>query len=97
MLAIEDEKIRIAIPLHFKGESVSPGVKKGGVVSHLKNEVAVTCLPKDLPDEVREPKSEAQAGGEVALLRFLPAGQPAQAPLQPEQHQAGLARAGEGG
>ena len=47
---MENEKIRIAIPLHFKGESVAPGVKKGGVVSHLKNEVAVSCLPKDLPE-----------------------------------------------
>jgi len=29
---------------------VSPGVKKGGIVSHLRNEVEVTCLPKDLPE-----------------------------------------------
>jgi large subunit ribosomal protein L25 len=25
-------------------------VKKGGVVSHLRNEVEVLCLPKDLPE-----------------------------------------------
>jgi large subunit ribosomal protein L25 len=49
---MENEKIRIAIPLHFKGESVAPGVKKGGVVSHLRNEVEVSCLPKDLPEFV---------------------------------------------
>ena len=49
---LENEKIRIAIPLHFKGESVAPGVKKGGVVSHLKNEITVSCLPKDLPEFV---------------------------------------------
>jgi large subunit ribosomal protein L25 len=47
---LDDEKIRISIPLHFKGEAGSPGVKKGGVVSHLRNEVEVTCLPKDLPE-----------------------------------------------
>ena len=47
---LEDEKIRISVPLHFKGETVSPGVKQGGVVSHLRNEVEVTCLPKDLPE-----------------------------------------------
>jgi large subunit ribosomal protein L25 len=47
---LDDEKIRITIPLHFKGEAGSPGVKKGGVVSHLRNEVEVTCLPKDLPE-----------------------------------------------
>jgi large subunit ribosomal protein L25 len=47
----ENEKIRIAIPLHFKGEAVSPGVKsQGGIVSHMRNEVEVACLPKDLPE-----------------------------------------------
>jgi large subunit ribosomal protein L25 len=49
---LENEQIRISIPLHFKGDAVSPGVKKGGVVSHLRNEVEVTCLPKDLPEFV---------------------------------------------
>jgi large subunit ribosomal protein L25 len=49
---LEDEKIRITIPLHFKGEAGSPGVKKGGVVSHLRNDVEVLCLPKDLPEFV---------------------------------------------
>ena len=47
---LENEKIRIAIPLHFKGEAGSPGVKAGGLVSHLRNEVEVSCLPKDLPE-----------------------------------------------
>jgi large subunit ribosomal protein L25 len=47
----ETEKIRISIPLHFKGASVSPGVKaQGGMVSHMRTEVEVSCLPKDLPE-----------------------------------------------
>jgi len=47
----ENEKIRISIPLHFKGASVSPGVKQqGGLVSHMRTEVEVACLPKDLPE-----------------------------------------------
>jgi large subunit ribosomal protein L25 len=47
----ENEKIRIRIPLHFKGEAVSPGVKsQGGLVSHMRTEVEVSCLPKDLPE-----------------------------------------------
>ena len=47
---LENETIRIAIPLHFKGDGAAPGVKAGGVVSHLRNEVEVSCLPKDLPE-----------------------------------------------
>ena len=47
----ENEKIRISIPLHFTGAAVSPGVKsQGGIVSHMRNETEVTCLPKDLPE-----------------------------------------------
>src|SRR5665213_3796072 len=49
----ENEKIRISIPLHFTGAAVSPGVKsQGGLVSHMRNEVEVSCLPKDLPEFV---------------------------------------------
>ncbi len=49
----ENEKIRISIPLHFKGEAVAPGVKtQGGIVSHLRTEVEVLCLPKDLPEYI---------------------------------------------
>jgi large subunit ribosomal protein L25 len=47
----ENEKIRISIPLHFTGAAVSPGVKsQGGIVSHMRNDVEVSCLPKDLPE-----------------------------------------------
>ena len=48
---VESEKIRIRVPIHFKGESISPGVKsQGGVVSHMRADVEVSCLPKDLPE-----------------------------------------------
>jgi large subunit ribosomal protein L25 len=47
----ENEKIRISIPLHFTGAAVSPGVKsQGGIVSHMRNDLVVSCLPKDLPE-----------------------------------------------
>ena len=49
---LENEKIRISIPLHFQGAAGSPGVKAGGLVSHLRNEVEVSCLPKDLPEYI---------------------------------------------
>jgi large subunit ribosomal protein L25 len=48
---IESEMIRLHLPIHFKGESVSPGVKtQGGIVSHMRTDVEVSCLPKDLPE-----------------------------------------------
>ena len=48
---IDNERIRIRLPIHFRGESISPGVKtQGGVVSHMRADVEVSCLPKDLPE-----------------------------------------------
>jgi len=48
---LEDEKIRMQIPLHFAGSAEAKGVKEqGGVISHVRNDVEVTCLPKDLPE-----------------------------------------------
>jgi large subunit ribosomal protein L25 len=47
----DNQKIRISIPLHFTGAAASPGVKsQGGMVSHMRTEVEVSCLPKDLPE-----------------------------------------------
>lgn len=48
---LEDEKIRMNVPLHFLNEEAAVGVKQhGGVVSKLMTEVEVTCLPADLPE-----------------------------------------------
>jgi large subunit ribosomal protein L25 len=48
---IENEVIRIHLPIHFKGEAVAPGVKtQGGIVSHRIQDVEVVCLPQDLPE-----------------------------------------------
>jgi large subunit ribosomal protein L25 len=48
---IENEKLKIHLPIHFKGETTAPGVKtQGGIVSHLIQDIEVSCLPKDLPE-----------------------------------------------
>jgi large subunit ribosomal protein L25 len=48
---VESEQIRLKLPIHFKGQNISPGVKvQGGVVSHLRADVEVVTLPKDLPE-----------------------------------------------
>jgi large subunit ribosomal protein L25 len=50
---LENEKIRLYVPIHFRGEAASPGVKtQGGVVSHHMADLEVVCLPKDLPEYI---------------------------------------------
>ena len=47
---LEDEEIRVSVPFHFLGEDKAPGVKAGGVVSRVMNELEIACLPKHLPE-----------------------------------------------
>jgi len=43
-------KLHTKVPLHFIGQENSPAVKlEGAIVSHIINELEVSCLPKDLP------------------------------------------------
>src|SRR5512138_506342 len=56
---LDDEPIRMRIPLRFVGGGSAPGVKtQGGVISHLLNDVEVSCLPKDLPEQIEVDLSE---------------------------------------
>lgn len=47
---LEDEEIRVTVPFRFIGEDVAPGVKQGGLVSHVMTELEISCLPKHLPE-----------------------------------------------
>lgn len=47
---VDDEEIRMNVPLHIVGEDKAPGVKAGGSIYKLITEVEVTCLPKFLPE-----------------------------------------------
>jgi large subunit ribosomal protein L25 len=72
----ENEKIRISIPLHFTGAAVSPGVKsQGGIVSHMRNEAEVSCLPKDLPEFIEVDISGLSLNESIHLSQLkIPAG-----------------------
>jgi large subunit ribosomal protein L25 len=49
---LEDEEIRVSVPLRFLGEESAPGVKQGGVVSRIMTELEVSCLPRYLPEYI---------------------------------------------
>jgi large subunit ribosomal protein L25 len=58
---VEDEEIKMTVPLHFIGEDIAPGVKQGGgAVSHLMNDVDIVCLPKHLPEFIDVDVSELE-------------------------------------
>ena len=48
-----DEVIRVKVPVIFLNEESAAGVKlEGGTVTPLMNEIEVSCLPKDLPENL---------------------------------------------
>lgn len=58
---VEDEKIRMNVPLHFVGDQAAPGVKLGGgSVSKVMTDVEVSCLPRDLPEYLEVDISQMQ-------------------------------------
>ena len=61
---VEDEVIRMNVPIHLVGADVAPGVKEGGgAVSQMRNDVEVVCLPKDLPEYLDIDISELELDG----------------------------------
>ncbi len=62
----KDKKIHMKVPLHFVNAEISPGVKtQGGVVSHVLNELNVTCFPDDLPEFIEVDLSELSVGNSL--------------------------------
>ncbi len=62
----KDRKIHVKVPLHFINAEQSQAVKEqGGVVSHVLNELNITCLPDDLPEFIEIDLSMATVGYSV--------------------------------
>jgi large subunit ribosomal protein L25 len=48
---VEDQKIRMNVPIRYLGEDLAPGVREGGgTVTKMVTDVEVTCLPRNLPE-----------------------------------------------
>jgi len=68
---LADQILRRAVPLHFKGADVAPGVKiGGGIIEHHLNQVDVECLPKDLPEYLEIDLSGMQLNDVIHLSQI---------------------------
>jgi large subunit ribosomal protein L25 len=64
----KDRKIHMKVPLHFVNAELSAGVKEqGGMVSHVLNELNITCFPDDLPEFIEVDLSQMTIGRSVHL------------------------------
>jgi large subunit ribosomal protein L25 len=72
----ESRKIHMKVPLHFVHGEISPAVKlSGAIVSHVTNELDISCLPKDLPGFIEVDLSALDVGKSIHVSDLkLPAG-----------------------
>jgi large subunit ribosomal protein L25 len=64
----EDQKIQLRVPLHFTNQEISPAVKtSAAIVSHIVNDLEISCLPADLPSFIEVDLSNLEVGKAVHL------------------------------
>ncbi len=89
-----DEEITTNVPLHFINEDNCHGVKmEGGQLTHLFNDVEITCLPNDLPEYIDVDVAALELGSTIHLTELvLPEGVEITALTGPdaEEHDQGV-------
>jgi len=68
-------ELTVSVPLHFINEEACVGVKAGGIIAHIENEISVACRPRDLPEFIEVDMSEVELGASIQLSEVkLPEG-----------------------
>jgi large subunit ribosomal protein L25 len=71
----EGSKIRLAIPVRFKGQESSPGIKRGGVLNIVRHEVELLCPAESIPEFIEGDLSALDIHGSLHITDFkLPEG-----------------------
>ena len=68
-------RIHIRVPVHFKGQDQSPGIKRGGVLNVVNHEIEVVCLVSAIPQFLEVDVGHLDIGHSVHLTEMkLPDG-----------------------
>ena len=59
------EKLTVEVPVRLKGQS--PGVKLGGIMQHVLDEIEVRCLPDAIPDFIEVDVSALEVGDSIHI------------------------------
>ncbi len=72
----QNVKITVNVPLSFLNEDTCVGVKtSGGVISHIITDVEISCLPKDIPENIEVDVQELDINQSIHLTEIkLPKG-----------------------
>ena len=69
------QTIKISIPVHFKNQEASPGLKKGGTLNVVRHEVELACPADSIPEELVFDLTGLEIGDTIRIGAFeLPKG-----------------------
>ncbi len=60
-------RVKIFIPVEFLNEETCPGIKKGGVLTVVRNEVELEVLAGDIPDSITVDLGEVEMGDTISI------------------------------
>lgn len=67
--------VSLDIPVHFRGQENSPGIKRGGVLNIVRHEVAMRCPVESIPEYIEGDLSDLDIGDSLHISAFtLPQG-----------------------
>ncbi len=64
---VAGSKIRVGVPVHFKNNLESPGLKAGGVLNIVAHTIELLCPPDDIPQEVMVDLTGLEIGDSVHI------------------------------
>ena len=72
----QNVKITVNVPINFINEDTCVGIKtSGGVISHIITEIEISCLPKDIPENIQVDVQELDINQSIHLTEIkLPDG-----------------------
>ncbi|MEE2922829.1 MAG: 50S ribosomal protein L25/general stress protein Ctc [Pseudomonadota bacterium] len=62
-----DQKIKVEVQVHFKGEEVSPGLKKGGTLNVVRHTVELLVPAGNIPESLDADVSALEIGDNVKI------------------------------
>lgn len=63
----EKQEIKVEVPVHFKGEAVCPGLKRGGTLNIVRHEVELLVPAGAIPEYLEADISTLQIGDNVKI------------------------------
>jgi large subunit ribosomal protein L25 len=64
------QQIKIAVPIHFTGQDVSPGLKRGGTINYVRHDIEVECHADEIPEDLKFDISGLDIGDAIHVSQF---------------------------